>query len=105
MNLVLLPGMVLTLAHAATALPPPFNVIISNVPGPPAPLYLGSAQLEAIYPLSVVTDAQALNITALSFGTRLCIAVTSCPDDLPGIERFGTHLKTACRELLAAARR
>jgi WS/DGAT/MGAT family acyltransferase len=105
MNLVLLPGMVLTLAHAATALPPPFNVIISNVPGPPAPLYLGSAQLESVYPLSVVTDAQALNITALSFGTRLCIAVTSCPDDLPGIERFGTHLQAACRELMAATRR
>jgi WS/DGAT/MGAT family acyltransferase len=99
MNLVLLPAMVLTLAHASTAIPPAFNVVVSNVPGPDRPLYLGAARLREMYPLSVVTDAQALNITAVSCGSRVCLGVTSCPDQLPGIEQFGNHLDAAYRDL------
>jgi WS/DGAT/MGAT family acyltransferase len=99
MNLILLPAIVFTLAHAATSIPPPFNVIVSNVPGPAAPLYLGGARLEAVYPLSVISDAQALNITGIGCGPRLCVALTACPDDLPGIERFDRHLQQAWSEL------
>jgi len=104
MNLVLLPAMVFSLAHRATAIPPPFNVIVSNVPGPRAPLYLDGARLDAIYPLSVVTDAQALNITAFGCARRACVAVTACPDELPGIERFDSHLRAAARELQQSIR-
>ncbi|MGN6793672.1 MAG: WS/DGAT/MGAT family O-acyltransferase, partial [Streptosporangiaceae bacterium] len=42
---------------------PPFNLTISNVPGPNIPVYLCGAQLLAHYPLSVITDGQGLNIT------------------------------------------
>ena len=104
MNLVLLPTMVLTLAHAATVIPPAFNVIVSNVPGSDRQLYLSGSKLEKIYPLSVITDAQALNITAVSCGTRLCLGITSCPDHLPAIERFDAHLDEAYRELQRALR-
>jgi len=105
MNLILIPTMVLTLAHAATSVPPAFNVIVSNVPGPARPLYLGGSRLEEIYPLSLVTDAQALNITAVSCGTKLCLGVTACPDNLPGIDRLGQHLNAAYKELLASVAR
>jgi len=102
MNLVLLPTVVLTLAHAATLIPPAFNVIVSNVPGPDRPLYLSGSKLQEIYPLSVVTDAQALNITAVSCGTRVCLGITSCPDQLPAIEHLDAHLANAHRELQRA---
>ncbi len=46
---------------------PPLNLIISNVPGPRAPLYCAGAQLEAHYPVSVITDGVGLNITAMSY--------------------------------------
>ncbi len=105
MNLILVPTMVLTLAHAATALPPPFNVLISNVPGPTEPLYLAGARLHAVYPLSVLNDAQALNITGVGCGPRLCVAATACPDSLPGIERFDRHLRQAWKELREATQR
>ena len=99
MNLILLPAIVFTLAHAATALPPPFNVIVSNVPGPEGRRFLGESTLDAVYPLSVINDAQALNITGIGCGSRLCVAVTACPDTLPGIERFDRHIAASWREL------
>ena len=44
---------------------PPFNLIISNVPGPTVDLYLGGARLEGVYPLSAIADGQGLNLTGL----------------------------------------
>ena len=46
---------------------PPLNVVISNVPGPPIPLYCAGAELQANYPVSVITDGVGLNITVMSY--------------------------------------
>ena len=46
---------------------PHFNVTISNVPGPPVPLYVAGALLEHNYPVSVIVDGVGLNITVLSY--------------------------------------
>jgi hypothetical protein len=73
------------------------------VPGPARRLFLAGSRLEEIYPLSLVSDAQALNITAVSCGTKLCLGITACPDNLPQIERLGAHLDAAYLELGAAA--
>ena len=50
---------------------PPFNLIISNVPGPAHPLYSGGAQLKHFYPVSICTDGQGLNITVQSYNGSL----------------------------------
>ena len=105
MNMILLPAVALTVAGASTSVPPPFNVLVSNVPGPSRPLYMAGSRLEGIYPLSLVTDAMALNITAVSSAARLCLGITACPDNLPGIERLAARLDAAYRELNAAALR
>lgn len=41
----------------------PFKLVISNVPGPPQPTYVGGAKLCHQFPLSIVADGQGLNIT------------------------------------------
>jgi WS/DGAT/MGAT family acyltransferase len=48
-------------------LAPPLNLVISNVPGPREPLYLGGAELQAQFPVSVVTDGVGLNMTVMSY--------------------------------------
>ena len=50
---------------------PPFNLIISNVPGPSMPLYSAGAQLLHFYPISAVTDGQGLNMTVQSYNGNL----------------------------------
>jgi len=49
----------------------PFNVVISNVPGPRQPLYFAGAKLCHQFPVSIVTDGQGLNITVVSYLDRL----------------------------------
>ncbi len=46
---------------------PPFNLCISNVPGPDVPVYLCGARLLAHYPVSVIADGQGLNITLVGY--------------------------------------
>ncbi|HEX8207203.1 MAG TPA: wax ester/triacylglycerol synthase family O-acyltransferase [Solirubrobacteraceae bacterium] len=55
------------IASMSAGVQPPLNFVISNVPGPPVPLYLAGAQLVANYPVSVITDGVGLNITCLSY--------------------------------------
>lgn len=49
----------------------PFNLVISNVPGPRKPLYFAGAQLVNQFPVSIVTEGQGLNITVVSYMDRL----------------------------------
>ena len=45
----------------------PFNLFVSNVPGPSVPLFVGGAEVIASYPVSAITDGQGLNITVVSY--------------------------------------
>ena len=99
MNLVLLPALLMTLLGLGTKVPVPFNIVVSNAPGSRRRLFLEGARLEALYPLSLVTDGQALNITAVSYMSKMCIGITACPTVLPHIMNFSVHLKAAYRDL------
>jgi diacylglycerol O-acyltransferase len=65
---------------------PPFNLIISNVPGPRQPLYWNGARLDGMYPLSIPTSGQALNITCTSYDTSMQFGLTGCRRTLPHLQ-------------------
>ncbi|OZM74293.1 wax ester/triacylglycerol synthase family O-acyltransferase [Amycolatopsis antarctica] len=83
---------------------PPFNLVISNVPGPRKQMYWNGAQLDGIYPASVLLDGQALNITLTNNGENLDFGITGCRRSVPHLQRILTHLDTALAELEAATR-
>ncbi len=70
----------------------PFNVIVSNVPGPEEPLYWNGARVDALYPLSVPVDGQALNITCTSTDDEIAFGLTACGRTVPDLSRLLDHL-------------
>lgn len=78
---------------------PPFNVIISNVPGPKEQMYFNGAKLEGMYPVSIVLDGQALNITLTSRDKYLDFGLIGCRRSVPSLQRLLTHLEAALAEL------
>jgi len=59
---------------------PPLNLIISNVPGPRTPLFCAGAQLQANFPVSVITDGVGLNITAMSYRDHIDFGIVTDRD-------------------------
>ncbi|MFT4046385.1 MAG: wax ester/triacylglycerol synthase family O-acyltransferase [Solimonas sp.] len=79
-----------------------FNVIISNVPGPKRTLYWNGAKLEGMYPVSIITDGLALNITLTSYVDRVEFGVIACRRTLPRIQRLLDYFEQGLAELEAA---
>jgi diacylglycerol O-acyltransferase len=84
--------------------PPPFNLIISNVPGAQRPLYWNGARLEGMYPLSIPYDGQALNITITSYAGNLQFGLTGCRRNVPHLQRLLTYLEESLSELETATK-
>jgi diacylglycerol O-acyltransferase len=82
---------------------PPFNITISNVPGPNVPVYLAGAKLIAHYPVSVVTDGQGLNITLVGYLGQLHFGLVSCRELVPDIDVLAGYLVDELGSLAEAA--
>jgi hypothetical protein len=64
---------------------PLYNLVISNVPGPPFPLYLGGAEVKSNFPVSVITDGAGLNITVMSYRDSMDFGLIADRDQIPEI--------------------
>ncbi len=82
---------------------PPVNLVLSNVPGPPTPLHMGSANLIAIYSVGPILEGIGCNITAWSYGANLHVSVLGCPRSLPDPWPLAEALPGSLAELVAAA--
>lgn len=71
---------------------PPYNLIISNVPGPRTTQYFNGAQLMGNYPLSIPIHGMALNITCTSYDGMMCFGLTGCRRTVPHLQRLLTYL-------------
>lgn len=82
---------------------PPFNLVISNVPGPREPLYWNGARLDGLYPLSIPLDGQALNITCTSYANEVAFGLVGCRRTVPHLQHLLTYLDDELAELEKAA--
>lgn len=82
---------------------PPYNLIISNVPGPRTTQYWNGAQLVGMYPLSIPINGMALNITCTSYDGNLAFGLTGCRRTVPHLQRLLTHLDDELAALEKAA--
>ena len=88
--------------HLSSLHPPLCNVLVSDVPGPPVPLYFAGARLDSIFPLGPIFDGVGLNITAVSCIDTLDVGLVACPDQLPDLWNLASALGPALEELDAA---
>jgi diacylglycerol O-acyltransferase len=96
---VMAPLAISALGSAARWAPPPFNLVISNVPGPRRTLYLNGATLEGVYPLSIPVAGQALNITVTSYRGSMDFGLTGDRRALPHLQRMLGYLDKSLVEL------
>ena len=80
-----------------------FNVIVTNVPGPPVPFYLLDAPMVAGYPHVPLFENQGLGIALLSYAGRFSYGLVGEWDLLPDIERLAAAIEAAYAELREAA--
>jgi WS/DGAT/MGAT family acyltransferase len=92
-------------ASRADRLPALANLVISNVPGPPVPLYMAGALLKSYFPVSIVIHGLAFNITILSYNGAMGYGLIACKRAMPGLRTFSRNLQAAHDELLALARK
>jgi len=79
------------------------NLVISNVPGPDFPLYLGGAELECGFPLGPVMEGMGVNITIMSYRGIMYWGIISCPENMPRVWDLAADIPLALDELLDAA--
>jgi hypothetical protein len=84
----------------ADRLPPIMNLVISNVPGPAAPLYAAGARMRSCWPLSIVEHGMGLNITVVSYCGALDFGLVAAHRAAPDVRPLARALEEAHAELL-----
>lgn len=87
----------------ANRLSPMFNTVVTNVPGPPVPLYMAGARMVSSYGLGPVMDSMGLFHAVTSYCGELCISVTACREMLPDPSFYAECLQESFDDLLEAA--
>ncbi len=81
---------------------PFFNVVITNVPGPPIPVYLSGHKLLVNMGTAPIFDGMGLIMPVFSYDNTLSISPTSADNIMPDIEIFARYLRESALELESA---
>lgn len=84
---------------------PMFSTVVTNVPGPPVPIYSAGARLESMMGLICLTDGMGLGHTVQSYVEEATIAFTACRDLMPDPEFYAQCIRDSFEELRDAAAR
>ena len=90
-------------SNLSSRLPVTQNVVVSNVPGPPFPIYMCGAKVSGLYAASVLLFFAGLNITVLSYIDRVDFGLTTDPDLVPDSWDIADGIPEALAELMEAA--
>ena len=83
---------------------PFFNVIVTNVPGPPVPLYALGARLLDAFPIVPLLGNQSMGVAALSYNGQLNLGVLSDPASCSDVAVFCEAVQSSIQALLDRAR-
>ncbi|MCU0669918.1 MAG: wax ester/triacylglycerol synthase family O-acyltransferase [Myxococcota bacterium] len=81
----------------------PFNLVVTNVPGPQIPMYMAGARMTETYPHVPLVDNLGLGIALLSYAGRIHWGFNADWDVVPDLDRFVADTQEALAELLRVA--
>ena len=84
---------------------PPFNLVVSNVPGPDVPVYLAGARMESLHPLGPIMEGVGVNVTVFSYLDTVHVGVQACWDLVPDVAVLAGAMEQSLDELVAEAER
>ena len=84
---------------------PPFNLVVSNVPGPDVPVYLAGARMESLHPLGPIMEGVGVNVTVFSYLDSVHVGVQACWDLVPDVAVLAEAMEASLGELVAEADR
>lgn len=90
---------------AADRIPQMANLVISNVPGPQAALYMAGGKMLCNYPCSIVVHGVALNLTVQSYNGQMDFGFMAGADALPDVRALADEVLPAWEEIKALAAR
>jgi WS/DGAT/MGAT family acyltransferase len=76
-----------------------FNVMITNVPGPQTPLYIGDARMLSTFPVTPLAQGQALSIGITSYSGGVYYGLNADRDAMPDVDVLGQSIKDSLAEL------
>ena len=82
---------------------PAYNIAISNVPGIRETMYWNGARMDGSYPLSIVVDGMAMNITLVTYDENVDFGIIACRRSMPQVQRVIDYMEEALVELETAA--
>jgi len=97
------PTNLLTLASRSASGAPPYNMMVTNVPGPQFPLYLLGARLVSLYSQVPIADATALGVALVSYDGKLCWGFNADYGLVPDLDAFADLIEASFREVAQAA--
>jgi len=80
-----------------------FNLVVTNVPGPQAPLFLLGSHMKECYPMVPIMEGLGLGIALFSYDGKLCWGFNADYELVPDLDRFVTFTREAFADLLAAS--
>ena len=86
-------------AKVAERIPLLANLTISNVPGPPVPLYLAGARMVSNFPTSIVMHGLGLNITVESYARQMDFGLVADAQAMPNVRALADAIRIAFDDL------
>ena len=81
----------------------PYNLIVTNVPGPPVPVYFLGSKMETFYPQVPLFESQGLGVAIMTYMGRMHVGLVGDWDLLPDLHVFADAIDESFEELRAAA--
>jgi diacylglycerol O-acyltransferase len=91
------------LQHAVSrmvASPRAFNLVVSNIPGPPLPLYMLGCELEEVYPVVPLADQHAVSIGMTTINDRAFFGIYADSQTLPDADLLAADIDESVEDLI-----